>query len=74
MPTLDELQAELTQVNAAYSAALTGQEYEIESGPSRRKLKRQSIDALLKRKAELELAIGRLSGCGRGITHGVGAW
>jgi hypothetical protein len=72
MPTLEELQAELTKVNAAYEAALGGSEYEIESGDSRRKLKRQSLTALVNRKAELERSIARLSG--NGVSHGVGTW
>lgn len=72
MPTLEDLLAELAKVNAAYDAALGGAEYEIESGDSRRKLKRQSLDALLRRKAELERSIARLSG--NGVSHGVGCW
>lgn len=73
MPTLDELKTELTQVNAAYQAALNGEEYEILSGGTRRRLKRQSLDSLLKRKAELELSIARMEGS-RGVSHGVGYW
>lgn len=72
MPTLEDLQSELDKVNAAYEAALSGAEYEIESGDSRRKLKRQSLDSLLRRKAELERSIDRLSG--NGVSHGVGCW
>lgn len=73
MATLEELQAELTKVNAAIDAAYTGSSYEIESGTSRRKLTRQSLDLLLRRKAELDLAINRLGGTG-GVNHGVGCW
>lgn len=72
MPTLDDLQAELAKVNAAYEAALGGAEYEIESGDSRRRLKRQSLDSLVRRKKDLELSIARLSG--GGVSHGVGCW
>ena len=43
MADLQQLQSELEKVNAAYLAALGGSEYEIESGHSRRRLKRQNI-------------------------------
>lgn len=77
MPTelelqIEALQAELVVVRAAVIKAYSGSEYEIASGNSRRRLKRQDIGVLTKRQAELELAIGRLTGCGtRGISHGV---
>lgn len=62
MRTLEELQAELTQVRAAISAAYSGQEYEIQTGGIQRRLKRQSLDALIKREQELERIIERASG------------
>lgn len=70
MATIEELQAELAQVSAAISAAYSGQSYEIDSGQSRRKLVRQSLDVLLKRKSQLEASIER-SGGSTGIRHGV---
>ncbi len=60
MPTLEELLAELALVKAAVSAAYTGSEYEIADGQSKRRLKRQDLSVLLKRKNELETSIGRL--------------
>lgn len=69
--TLAELEAELAQVSAAVSAAYTGAEYEIHDGQAKRRLKRQSLDVLLRRKAELELCISRMNGTGRGISHGL---
>ena len=76
MPTqLETLQAELETVQRAVNAAYSGEEYEISSGGSRRRLKRQSLSVLLARKSELELSISRLSppadGSGKGIRHGV---
>lgn len=70
MATIEELQAELLQVTAAINAAYSGQEYEIESGGTRRKLKRQPLPVLTKRKAELETSISRLNGTG-GISYGM---
>lgn len=67
---LEALETELALVKAAILAAYTGQEYEIESGNSRRKLKRQSLEDLAKRQADLELAIARLDGS-RGVSHGL---
>ena len=69
--TLAELEAELAKVNASVSAAYTGAEYEIHDGQVSRKLKRQSLDLLLRRKAELELCISRTNGTGRGVSHGL---
>jgi hypothetical protein len=72
MTELQRLETELEQVRASISAAYTSHEYEIESGQSRRRLKRQSLDALLRREAQLVTSIGRLTGDGaRGIRHGV---
>lgn len=72
MTELIRLEAELEQVRAAISASYASSEYEIESGQSRRKLKRQSLDALLKREAQLLTSISRLGGDStRGIRHGV---
>ena len=72
MTELERLQAELVQVRSAITAAYSGSEYEIESGQSRRRLKRQSLDALLKRESQLLISIGRIDGTGsRGIRHGV---
>jgi len=69
---LESLQAELATVNKAVTAAYGGAEYEIASGTSRRKLKRQDLSILLARKRELELAIGRMDGTGsRGPSLGV---
>lgn len=72
MANLEDLRAELVKVTEAYNAALSGAEYEIESGGTRRRLKRQSLTALAARKAELEQSIARLSG--GGVNHGVGCW
>lgn len=70
--TLEDLQIELTQVKAAISAAYSGAEYEIESGGSRRKLKRQSLELLLERKSELEMLISVAQGNGRNnVSHGL---
>ena len=71
MPTLEELLAELAQVKAAVSAAYTGSEYEIADGQSKRRLKRQDLSVLLKRKNELEIAVGRLDpeAVGRGPSY-----
>jgi len=72
MTQIEKLQAELAQVEAAISAAYSGAEYSIDSGNSRRSLKRQSLDVLLRRKGEIELTISRLDGTGaRGVRHGV---
>lgn len=72
MATIEELSAELAQVQSAISAAYSGTEYEIESGGSRRKLKRQPLPVLLARRSELELSIARLEGSGgRGVRHAV---
>lgn len=60
MTLLTDLQDELTQVKAAVTAAYTGAEYEIQDGQTRRRLKRQDLSVLLKRKAELETSIARL--------------
>lgn len=70
MATIEELQAELAQVSAAINAAYSGQEYEIESGGSRRRLKRQPLAVLTKRKSELEASIARLNGTG-GVSYGM---
>ena len=72
MTELERLQEELETVRAAISASYSSSEYEIESGQSRRKLKRQSIEALIKRESQLLISIGRLTGEGsRGVRHGV---
>lgn len=72
MASLPKLEAELAQVEAAIAAAYSGAEYDIQTGTTRRRLKRQSLDILLRRKGELELAIERLSGNGaRGVRHGM---
>jgi hypothetical protein len=74
MPTpLETLTAELEAVTKAVNAAYSGAEYEIVSGGTRRRLKRQDLSLLLRRKAELELSIGRLGGTvsGGGISYGV---
>lgn len=72
MTELERLQEELETVRTAISAAYGSSEYEIESGQSRRKLKRQSIDALLRRESQLLISIGRLTGEGsRGIRYGM---
>jgi hypothetical protein len=60
---LEKLRAELAQVEAAISASYSHAEYEIQDGDTRRKLKRQNLSVLLKRKADLELSIGRLDPC-----------
>ena len=71
MPTLEELTAELQQVKDAVKAAYGGAEYEIQDGNTKRRLKRQDLSVLLKRKAELELSISRLDpeAGGRGPTY-----
>lgn len=68
MTTLTALQDELTQVQAAVTAAYGGAEYEVQDGNTKRRLKRQDLSVLLKRKAELETAIARLDpdAAGRG--------
>lgn len=71
MPTLEQLQAELTQVNESVSAAYGSAEYEVQDGATRRKLRRQDLSLLLKRKAELELSISRMDGTGRGVSFGM---
>lgn len=72
MATLAELQTELVAVNKAVTAAYGGAEYEIQSGGTRRRLKRQDLTMLLARKRELELSIERLGGGGnRGPSIGV---
>lgn len=69
---LESLQAELVTVNKAVTAAYSGAEYEIASGTSRRKLKRQDLSVLLARKRQLETAIARLDGSAtRGPSVGV---
>jgi hypothetical protein len=69
---LEELQAELATVTKAVNAAYSGAEFEISSGSTRRRLRRQELPVLLKRKSELELAISRLGGSGsRGPSLGV---
>lgn len=64
MTPLEKLQAELVEVEKAVSAAYSGAEYEIQDGATKRRLKRADLTVLLKRKAELELSVGRLSGGG----------
>ena len=74
MPTqLETLTAELESVTKAVNAAYSGSEYEIVSGGTRRRLKRQDLSLLLRRKSELELSITRLGGTisGGGIRHGI---
>lgn len=72
MTETEKLTAELAQVESAISAAYTGSEYEISAGKSGRRLKRQSLDVLLRRKSEIELSLARLGGIGaRGVRHGV---
>ena len=73
MPTpLETLTAELEAVTKAVNAAYSGAEYEIVSGGTRRRLKRQDLSLLLRRKAELELSITRLGGTtSGGISYGV---
>jgi hypothetical protein len=80
MPTLAEftankiveLQAELVKVKAAISAAITGAEYEAEAGGQRRRLKRQSLDVLYARQAQLERELCQLQGFGGSrVNHGV---
>lgn len=69
---LASLQTELAAVTKAVNAAYSGAEYEIVSGGTRRRLKRQELSVLLARKNELELAISRLDGTGsRGASVGV---
>lgn len=68
---LESLQAELVTVNKAVTAAYGGAEYEIASGSSKRRLKRQDLSVLLARKRQLETAIARLEGSGRGPSVGV---
>ena len=64
MNTLDQLKAELEQVNAAISAAYTGKRYAITTGGIARELERQPLNVLLDRKRELEAIINRASGGG----------
>ncbi len=72
MTAIEKLETELALVEAAITAAYSGAEYEVESGKSRRRLKRQSLDSLLKRKAQLELSISRLDPCRvSSVRHGV---
>jgi hypothetical protein len=72
MATIAELQAELAEVKTAISAAYGNAEYDIESGNSRRRMKRQSLTVLLSRRSQLELSISRLEGAGgRGVMHAV---
>jgi hypothetical protein len=69
---LASLQTELAAVTKAVNAAYSGAEYEIVSGGTKRRLKRQELPVLLARKNELELAISRLEGSGaRGPSVGV---
>lgn len=69
---LASLQTELATVTKAVNAAYSGAEFEISSGQTRRRLRRQDLSVLLKRKTELELAISRLDGSGsRGTSLGV---
>jgi hypothetical protein len=70
MTSLEQLQTELTAVNAAITAAYGGAEYEIRDGSTGRRLKRQDLKTLLARRAELELSIGRMDGS-RGATFGM---
>ena len=70
--TIESMQAELARVEQAISAAYGGAEFKVQDGETRRELKRQPLDVLLRRKAELELSIDRLSGgSGRGVSHGM---
>lgn len=69
---LASLQTELAAVTKAVNAAYSGAEYEIVSGGTRRRLKRQDLPILLARKNELELSISRLEGsASRGPSVGV---
>ncbi len=71
MTTLAELQDELAKVKAAISAAYTGAEYDMRDGNTTRRLKRQDLTVLLRRRSELELSISRLDpdGESRGPTY-----
>lgn len=72
MSDLATLQARLTKIDAAIDAAITGAEYEIRSGSSSRRLRRQDLKTLQAERASLELSIARLTGEGvRGVRHGV---
>lgn len=69
MPTIQEMQAELAEVSKAISAVYGSQEYEIQDGATKRRLKRADLSVLLKRKAELELSIARMEG--GGVSYGM---
>lgn len=73
MATLQDLQTELAQVNAAVTASYGSAEYEVQDGNTRRRLKRQDLSVLLKRRAELETSIARLDpqASGRGTSFGM---
>jgi len=69
---LASLQAELETVKKAVTAAYSGAEFEISSGSTRRRLRRQELPVLLARQRELEMSISRLTGEGaRGPSLGV---
>lgn len=51
-------------VESAIAAAYGSAEYTVQDGQTRRQLRRQELPVLLKRKAELELSISRLTGGG----------
>jgi hypothetical protein len=73
MATLEQLQDELASVQKAVNAAYGAAEYEVQDGNTRRRLKRQDLSVLLKRKAELETSIARLDpqASGRGTSFGM---
>lgn len=72
MQTLDQLQTELATVRTAIQAAYSGTEYEITTGQTQRRLKRQPLDVLLAREKELIRAITAITGQGSGrVFHGV---
>lgn len=68
--TIAEVEAELAQVRKAIAASYGAQEFEIESGGARRRLRRVPLKELTSREADLVRELTRLGG-GGGVRIGI---
>lgn len=72
MASLAEEQAFLTALKAAYTAAISGREYTINTGGNSRKFSRQNLDDLRKEMENCEARIAQLQSGSRGIPRRFG--
>ena len=59
--TVAEIEAQIVKVDAAIDAALTGQEYSLDTGHGRQSVKRVPLAELRKMRADLERRLSRAS-------------